>query len=299
MAGAQNPNLRYYPSAASVALTVLLSAEGDSDLEETVDWICTKGFDDQEQKIKHLSEEIAQMKEDHAIQVDHQKQAIKNLNEEMTELKDEHAKQLNSYTKLLQVLTGRLDQLEIAGGGTNSLHAFSNCNHLTHENEIGEAPTEPDVSGQNSTKDATCMIAYLREFASLSDEQSIGKMMDIGEILTAMGRYQSNVDMQEQGLLVLRNLAYNNPGNKIKIVSESGIDIILEAMQRHTGRAVQEYGCDVLMHLSRDPDIVSTVVRRDSVEYRHAESSARSSTTSIPFCDISSRLLGQRILHST
>ena len=73
----------------------------------------------------------------------------------------------------------------------------------------------------------------------------------IAAILSKMQMNERNVDIQEECLVELANLAYANDNNKVTIVDAGGIDMILSAMKTHSNnRNVQEYGCAALWNFA-------------------------------------------------
>ena len=73
----------------------------------------------------------------------------------------------------------------------------------------------------------------------------------IAKILSKMRMNERNANIQEEGLMELRNLAYNNENNKVKIADAGGITTILSAMKTHSSNAtVQENGCGALWNLA-------------------------------------------------
>ena len=73
----------------------------------------------------------------------------------------------------------------------------------------------------------------------------------IAKILSKMRMNERNANIQEEGLMELRNLAYNNENNKVKIADAGGITTILSAMKTHSSNAtVQENGCGALWSLA-------------------------------------------------
>jgi len=75
----------------------------------------------------------------------------------------------------------------------------------------------------------------------------------IAAILLEMRRNEQNGRKQNEGLLELQSLAVNDDKNRVTIVEEGGINVILSAMRTHSSNSgLQEYSCGTLVMLAEN-----------------------------------------------
>ena len=66
---------------------------------------------------------------------------------------------------------------------------------------------------------------------------------------------------------MLGNLAGNNADNQIKIAQKGGIELAIEALKRHPGAGVQQYGCLMLGNMAaRNAGNQVTIVEKGGIE---------------------------------
>jgi hypothetical protein len=74
--------------------------------------------------------------------------------------------------------------------------------------------------------------------------------------------------VQKLGCAALGNLTHNNDQNRVTIAAKGGIDVILEAMQRHSDHAeVQEQGCTALHNLAcKNDQNTATIMAKGGID---------------------------------
>lgn len=120
---------------------------------------------------------------------------------------------------------------------------------------------------------------------AIPEGDSVSDGQIIYAVVRGMGSHPGSAAVQEQGLVILRTLAYRNPDNQVLVTRRGGLSAMMLAMRTHPAAlTLQEEACRLIANLAENASIASEVLSPRVQQTVQAAQLANPRNTHIEVC---------------